>query len=260
VREWPAGPRDGPCQRVQVVNTAPRTFSPGARWPATSEPISEATGSQGGRENGGPAPVPWYYHPGCSPCWPRGSSHLPQASLAARDSAPLRRPDLAMLDRGRERTAGGVRGPSLLELAGSRLRCGGLAPRCRRRSSRREKPSRGVGEGTGRVAPCPAARENKPGKEGRPMQHRHHQFGPGFRVVLGDAHAQAAEMTLAPGQTEGGPDNRHRGADQWLYVVGGTGEAVVNAAGACRRCGRPCGSGPAGSLAWRTGPAAGRRA
>ena len=60
------------------------------------------------------------------------------------------------------------------------------------------------------------------------MQHRHLQFGLGRRVVLGDAHAQAAEMTLAPGQTEGGPDNRHPGGDQWLYVVGGTGEAVVN--------------------------------
>ena len=35
-------------------------------------------------------------------------------------------------------------------------------------------------------------------------------------------------MTLAPGETEGGPDNRHRGADQWLFVVAGTGEAVVN--------------------------------
>ena len=35
-------------------------------------------------------------------------------------------------------------------------------------------------------------------------------------------------MTLGPGEGEGGPDNRHRGADQWLYVVGGTGEAVVN--------------------------------
>jgi mannose-6-phosphate isomerase-like protein (cupin superfamily) len=60
------------------------------------------------------------------------------------------------------------------------------------------------------------------------MHYRHLQFGLGFRVVLGDAHAQAAEMTLALGVTEGGPDNRHRGADQWLDVVGGTGEAVVN--------------------------------
>src|SRR5262249_10034105 len=50
----------------------------------------------------------------------------------------------------------------------------------------------------------------------------------GFRVVLGDKHSQAAQMTLGPGETEGGPDNRHRGADQWLYVVAGTGVAVVN--------------------------------
>jgi hypothetical protein len=26
-------------------------------------------------------------------------------------------------------------------------------------------------------------------------------------------------MTLGPDETEGGPDNRHRGADQWLYVI-----------------------------------------
>src|SRR5262245_47727969 len=60
------------------------------------------------------------------------------------------------------------------------------------------------------------------------MQHKHLQFGHGFRVVLGDEHSQAAQMTIAPGETEGGPDNRHRGADQWLFVVAGTGEAVVN--------------------------------
>jgi mannose-6-phosphate isomerase-like protein (cupin superfamily) len=59
------------------------------------------------------------------------------------------------------------------------------------------------------------------------MQHKHLQFGHGFRVVLGDRHSQAAQMTLAPGETEGGPDNRHKGADQWLYVVRGTGEAIV---------------------------------
>lgn len=60
------------------------------------------------------------------------------------------------------------------------------------------------------------------------MRRKHLQFGSGFRVVLGDKHSQAAQMTLGPGETEGGPDNRHRGADQWLYVVSGTGEAVVN--------------------------------
>jgi mannose-6-phosphate isomerase-like protein (cupin superfamily) len=59
------------------------------------------------------------------------------------------------------------------------------------------------------------------------MQHKRLQFGQGFKVVLGDEHSQAAQMTLAPGQTEGGPDNRHKGADQWLYVVSGTGAATV---------------------------------
>ncbi|OWK35295.1 cupin domain-containing protein [Fimbriiglobus ruber] len=59
------------------------------------------------------------------------------------------------------------------------------------------------------------------------MQHRHLQFGHGFRVVLGDDRSQAAQLTLAPAETEGGPDNRHHGADQWLYVVSGTGAAIV---------------------------------
>src|SRR4051812_47446648 len=59
------------------------------------------------------------------------------------------------------------------------------------------------------------------------MQHKHLRFGRGFHVVLGDKHSQAAQMTLAPGDTEGGPDNRHRGADQWLFVVGGEGAAIV---------------------------------
>ena len=34
-------------------------------------------------------------------------------------------------------------------------------------------------------------------------------------------------MVLAPGDKEGGADNRHRGADQWLYVLSGSGEAIV---------------------------------
>lgn len=33
-------------------------------------------------------------------------------------------------------------------------------------------------------------------------------------------------MTLAPGASEGGPENRHKGADQWRFVVGGEGTAV----------------------------------
>ncbi len=35
-------------------------------------------------------------------------------------------------------------------------------------------------------------------------------------------------MVLGPGNTEGGPDNRHVGADQWLCVMEGTGAAVIN--------------------------------
>ena len=60
------------------------------------------------------------------------------------------------------------------------------------------------------------------------MQHKHLRFGNGFRVVLGNKRSQAAQMTLGPGEAESGPDNRHKGADQWLYVVSGTGEAAVN--------------------------------
>ena len=35
-------------------------------------------------------------------------------------------------------------------------------------------------------------------------------------------------MVLSPGDAEGDAGNRHRGADQWLYVVSGTGEATVD--------------------------------
>ena len=59
------------------------------------------------------------------------------------------------------------------------------------------------------------------------MQHKHLQFGQEFKLVLGDRHSQAAQMTVAPGGTEGGPENRHRGVDQWLFVVEGEGLAVV---------------------------------
>lgn len=52
-------------------------------------------------------------------------------------------------------------------------------------------------------------------------------FTKGFRIAAEVRKAQAAEMVLEPGQAEGGPDNYHRGADQWLYVVSGTGVAIV---------------------------------
>ena len=51
----------------------------------------------------------------------------------------------------------------------------------------------------------------------------------GFRIAFDRRGLQAAEMVIAPGDAEGGPENRHAGADQWLYVVSGSGVALVEA-------------------------------
>jgi mannose-6-phosphate isomerase-like protein (cupin superfamily) len=59
------------------------------------------------------------------------------------------------------------------------------------------------------------------------MKRKHIRFGKGFKVVLGNRRVQAAQMTLSPGQSEGGPSNRHRNSDQWLYVAGGRGTAII---------------------------------
>lgn len=59
------------------------------------------------------------------------------------------------------------------------------------------------------------------------MHARHLKFASDFHVVLSNRRAQAAEMTLPPGDVEGGPDNNHRGADQWLFVLSGTGQARI---------------------------------
>ena len=60
------------------------------------------------------------------------------------------------------------------------------------------------------------------------MKHAQLKFNKGFRVAVGNKKSQGAVMVLGPGETEGGSDNRHRGADQWLYVQEGTGAAVIN--------------------------------
>lgn len=60
------------------------------------------------------------------------------------------------------------------------------------------------------------------------MQRKHLSLREGFRVAFGNRRAQAAEMVIAPGEAEGDPRNRHRGADQWLFVIAGTGRALVN--------------------------------
>ena len=63
------------------------------------------------------------------------------------------------------------------------------------------------------------------------MRSKRLKFGEGFRVAFEVRRAQAAEMVIAPGDSEGGRDNRHRGADQWLFVVAGTGVARIETEG-----------------------------
>ena len=54
------------------------------------------------------------------------------------------------------------------------------------------------------------------------------RFGKDFNVVIGTGRSQAAQMVLEPGKAEGNPLNRHEGADQWLFVLSGTGVATIN--------------------------------
>ena len=54
------------------------------------------------------------------------------------------------------------------------------------------------------------------------------RFASEFKVLAGNRQSQAAEMVLRSGDKEGDPGNRHRTADQWLYVVSGKGTAIVN--------------------------------
>jgi len=60
------------------------------------------------------------------------------------------------------------------------------------------------------------------------MKRKTLRFGRGFRVALRNDRAEAAEMVIKPGDAEGDPSNRHRGADQWLFVVSREGVAKIN--------------------------------
>jgi mannose-6-phosphate isomerase-like protein (cupin superfamily) len=53
-------------------------------------------------------------------------------------------------------------------------------------------------------------------------------FKKGFRVAFEVQEAQAAELVIAPGDHEGGSENYHHGADQWVFVVAGTGTAIID--------------------------------
>jgi mannose-6-phosphate isomerase-like protein (cupin superfamily) len=60
------------------------------------------------------------------------------------------------------------------------------------------------------------------------MKRKHLRFGEGFRVHIRNRRGQAAEMVIPPGKAEGDPTNRHRGADQWIFIVAGMASALVN--------------------------------
>ena len=49
----------------------------------------------------------------------------------------------------------------------------------------------------------------------------------GFNILLGDHHSQAGTLVIGPGKSVGGAENRHGGADQWIYVASGTGVADI---------------------------------
>ncbi len=60
------------------------------------------------------------------------------------------------------------------------------------------------------------------------MQRKNLHLRRGFQVAINHRGSQAAEMIVAPGGCEGGETNRHRGSDQWLYVISGAGSAIVS--------------------------------
>lgn len=49
-----------------------------------------------------------------------------------------------------------------------------------------------------------------------------------FEVIIESERSQAATMVLRPGETTGGPKNKHEGSDQWMYVLKGTGEIIID--------------------------------
>jgi len=59
------------------------------------------------------------------------------------------------------------------------------------------------------------------------MKSKRLHFTKGFRIAFCNARGEAAEMVVPPGDAEGGPDNAHKGADQWMLVLDGEGLAIV---------------------------------
>ena len=63
------------------------------------------------------------------------------------------------------------------------------------------------------------------------MKRKSLRFGNGFRVAIGNARSQAAEMVLVPGKSEGNSHNRHRyplGAGTLLLIEHGDEHEITN--------------------------------
>lgn len=57
---------------------------------------------------------------------------------------------------------------------------------------------------------------------------KHMQVNPssGFHVLASTSQSEAATMSIEKNGSEGGPNNKHD-ADQWLYVISGVGQAII---------------------------------
>lgn len=49
-----------------------------------------------------------------------------------------------------------------------------------------------------------------------------------FKVITGTSRSQIAEMVLGSGESTGSPNNKHSDSDQWMIVIEGNGEAVID--------------------------------
>src|SRR5437016_5634430 len=65
--------------------------------------------------------------------------------------------------------------------------------------------------------------------EGAAMKHvktsRDHEA---FKVLAESRSAQAALMVLQPGESTGAPQNEHPRSEQWLFVMSGNGQILVD--------------------------------
>lgn len=50
----------------------------------------------------------------------------------------------------------------------------------------------------------------------------------GFDVIFKTSRSEAATMVLSPGETTGGPHNNHANSDQWMLVLEGEGEIIID--------------------------------